>query len=519
MQFITTTPLFYVNAAPHMGSAYPTIAVDALTRYYRLCARAERVLMVTGSDEHGEKIATTAEKQGLQPQVHCDRIVDEFKLLWQKLDITYDRFIRTTDPRHERIVREFFQRVWDRGDIYKARYEGLYCVDCEEFKDPKDLLPENRCDIHRKPVVARSEENYFFALARYQEKLEDHFARHPDFVQPEVRRNEVLGWVKEGLRDFSISRAQVTWGIPIPTDPAQTVYVWFDALLGYVTALLEPQDEPTLENALSRGWPAQLHVIGKDILRFHAVYWPAMLLSAGLPLPERVFGHGYLTKDGLKMGKSLGNVLDPHQLVDRYGADAVRYYFLKTIEFGKDGDFAHKRFIDTLNADLANDLGNLLNRTLGLLRKNCNNLAPCVPVPEDNLLRLNVADMVGKAQMSYEALDFTRACEAALEIARTGNSYVALEEPWTLFKKDQREKAEQVLYTVLEAARIAAVILSPITPRLSARLYAQLGFSPEALAQVRWQAGTQWGGLPGGQQVAEAQPIFPRLEYNEEDAL
>ncbi len=487
-----------------MGSAYPTLAADALARYYRL--RGDEVLMITGCDEHGEKIALTAQERGLEPQALCDQIVGEFKALWEQLGIEPDRFIRTTDPRHTPIVQEFLARVWAKGDIYKADYEGLYCVGCEEFKDPKDLIDDQLCPLHRKPVVTRREENYFFALSNYQQALDTFFAANPGFVQPESRFNEVKGWVKEGLRDFSISRAAVQWGIPLPQDPTQTVYVWFDALLGYVTALLEPTEAPTLDQALTR-WPAQLHIIGKDILRFHAVYWPAMLMSAGVALPDKIFGHGHLTKDGLKMGKSLGNVLDPFDLVARYGTDAVRYYFLKGIEFGKDGDFALDRFVHTLNADLANDLGNLLNRTLALVRKNNQSLIP--PGEADNALRTAAEHQVPLAQTAYESLDFNGACEAALNIARAGNRYLDDQAPWSLFKKGDPQKALAVLANVLEAVRISAVLLSPITPSLSQRILSQLGC--DLNMPLRWED-TAWGGLVVGQPTGEPAPVFLRLD-------
>ncbi len=510
MRFIATTPLYYVNAAPHMGSAYPTLAVDALTRYYRL--QGAEVSMITGGDEHGEKIATTAEKRGLQPQQHCDELVAEFEQLWQALHIHYDRFIRTTDSRHAQIVKEFFARVWAKGDIYKAAYSGLYCIDCEEFKDPKDLVGDNLCAIHGKPVVLRQEENYFFALSKYQQALETYFAEHPDFVQPATRCNEVLGWVKDGLRDFSISRAHVQWGIPLPIDPAQTVYVWFDALLGYMTALLEPEDEATLAHVLARGWPADVHVIGKDILRFHAVYWPAMLLSADLPLPKKVFGHGFLTtKDGRKMGKSTGNVLNPYALLERYGLDAVRYYFLRGIEFGKDGDFSEERFVQTVNADLANDLGNLLNRTLGLLTKNCDNIIPEQAIATDHPLRVFTMTQVATVARAYEDLDFAGACEGTIAIAQLGNRYFNDQAPWSLFKKGERAEAEVVLYSVLELVRLCAILLAPVTPDLSERIYQQLGFAPASYQQLMWQD-TAWGGLPAGQTPRPAEPVFLRLE-------
>ncbi|GBG67705.1 hypothetical protein CBR_g833 [Chara braunii] len=368
--YMITTPLYYVNAPPHMGSAYPTIAADALARFQleeldpaeaiacdhqRL--RGKKVIFVTGTDEHGEKIAVSAASNNREPKEHVDLIAEDYRSLWKELDISYDRFVRTTDLRHRKIVEEFFQRVWNKGDIYRADYEGLYCVNCEEYKDEKELLEDNCCAIHRKPCLFRREDNYFFQLSNYQDALEKLYEENTNFVRPSFRKNEVLTWVKEGVKDFSISRA-VDWGIPVPVDPKQTIYVWFDALLGYVSSLLEGSDDTTLEAALQRGWPAQVHIIGKDILRFHAVYWPAMLLSAGLPLPKAVFGHGFLTKDGLKMGKSLGNTIEPLYLVGKYGADAVRYYFLKEIEFGKDGDFSEKRFVEIVNANLANNIDN-----------------------------------------------------------------------------------------------------------------------------------------------------------------
>ncbi|MEB3178146.1 MAG: methionine--tRNA ligase, partial [Nostocaceae cyanobacterium] len=325
--FAVTTPLYYVNALPHIGSAYTTMAADALTRFQRLQGRS--ALLITGTDEHGQKIQQSAEQQGQDPQSFCDQMSASFTSLWQKLNIKYDRFIRTTTDRHQVIVKEFFQRVWDKDDIYLGQQQGWYCVSCEEFKEERELLEGKRCPIHtNKQVEWRDEQNYFFRLSKYQEQLLELYRERPDFIQPESRRNEVLNFVKQGLQDFSISRVNLDWGFPVPTDPNHTLYVWFDALLGYVTALLEPEEEPTLENALAKWWPINLHLIGKDILRFHAVYWPAMLMSAEVPLPEKVFGHGFLTKDGQKMGKSLGNTLDPVELLDKYGADAVRYYFL-----------------------------------------------------------------------------------------------------------------------------------------------------------------------------------------------
>lgn len=521
-QFVITTPLYYVNALPHMGSAYPTIAADVLSRFHRL--RGESVLFITGTDEHGQKIQRSAESAGRDPQVHCDQIVAEFQALWQLLDIRFDRFIRTTDPRHEAIVKEFFQRVWEQGDIYLGQQKGWYCVACEEFKEERELLDDHRCSIHTTMAAEwRDESNYFFRLSKYQERLEKLYAENPNFIQPETRRNEVINFVSQGLQDFSISRVNVSWGIPVPPDPQHTLYVWFDALLGYITALLEADEEPTLENALARWWPANVHLIGKDILRFHAVYWPAMLMSAGVPLPDRVFGHGYLTKDGQKMGKSLGNVLDPFDLVKQYGLDAVRYYFLKEIEFGRDGDFNQTRFINILNADLANDLGNLLNRTLKMAHKYCD---ARVPTPLQDLWEGNAyvegAKTLGdRVSRGYEALAFSDACESILTVVRAGNKYIDEQAPWSLYKKGEHQAVEHILYTVLEAVRLSAYLLSPIIPTVSTAIYQQLGFSVDFADQVKtsqdipFEIHSRWGALSAGQALGNPQPVFQRIELLE----
>ncbi|AFY59510.1 methionine--tRNA ligase [Synechococcus sp. PCC 6312] len=515
-RFALTTPLYYVNDLPHIGSAYTTIAADVLARFYRL--QGTEVLLITGTDEHGQKIQRTAEKLDRSPQAHCDQIAAGFQDLWQKLDIHYDRFSRTTDPRHTQIVEEFFQRVWAKGDIYLGQQQGWYCVDCEEFKEERDLLPNKHCPIHiNRPVEWRDERNYFFRLSHYQDALLAHYQACPDFIQPTSRRNEVLSFVGRGLQDFSISRVNMNWGFPIPVDPSHTIYVWFDALLGYVTALLEPDQAPTLENALAKWWPINLHLIGKDILRFHAVYWPAMLMSAGFPLPHRVFGHGFLTKDGQKMGKSLGNTLNPYELIANFGADAVRYYFMKEIEFGRDGDYAETRFINTVNADLANDLGNLLNRTLKMAGKYCQ-----AKVPEINVVSLSPEHPLviwGKTagetvNNAYGDLNFTLVCQTALNLARTGNKYLDDQAPWSLYKKGALEQVAEILYTVLEAVRLAAYLLAPIIPNTASKIYQQLGYSidfnhPETLHYL--ESHQTWGILRPGQALAPPEPVFQKL--------
>ncbi|KAI3995065.1 hypothetical protein MKX01_020837 [Papaver californicum] len=516
--FILTTPLYYVNAPPHMGSAYTTIAADAIARFQRLLGK--KVTFITGTDEHGEKIATAAAASGSSPIEHCNNISQAYKFLWKDLDIAYDKFIRTTDSSHEEIVKQFYARVLASGDIYRADYEGLYCVGCEEYKDEKEVLENNCCPMHLKPCEARKEDNYFFALSKYQKSLEEVLAHNPDFVQPSYRLNEVQSWVKSGLRDFSISRASVDWGIPVPSDEKQTIYVWFDALLGYVSALSQEQEKPTLQHAISSGWPASLHLIGKDILRFHAVYWPAMLMSAGLSLPKMVFGHGFLTKDGMKMGKSLGNTLEPNDLVLRFGSDAVRYFFLRQVELGNDGDYSEERFVNIVNAHLANTIGNLLNRTLGLLKKNCNStlIVDSVTAAEGSALKGTVEKLVETSKDHYENLSLSLACEAVLEIGNAGNLYMDERAPWSLFKKggDASEAAAKDLVLILEVVRIIAVALAPVTPSLSSRIYSQLGYTNDQFEAITW-SDTRWGGLKGGQVMAQAIPIFARIEITTEE--
>ncbi len=519
-KFSVTTPLYYVNDLPHIGSAYTTIAADVIARFQRLCGKS--VLLITGTDEHGQKIQRTAESLGRSPQAHSDEIAAGFVTLWQQLNIQYDRFSRTTVPRHKAIVDEFFQRVWDKGDIYLSQQQGWYCVSCEEFKEERELLEGHRCAIHiNKEAEWRDEQNYFFRLSRYQTQLEVLYQKRPDFIQPESRRNEVLNFVAQGLQDFSISRVNVDWGFPVPVDPSQTLYVWFDALLGYVTALLDPDSEPTLENALSKWWPINLHLIGKDILRFHAVYWPAMLMSAELPLPGRVFGHGFLTKDGQKMGKSLGNTLDPVALVNRYGADAVRYYFLKEIEFGKDGDFNETRFINILNADLANDLGNLLNRTLNMVDKYCDYKIPNYSAEEfkaNHPLKALGLSLGEQVRQAYKALAFNQACDAVLTLVRASNKFIDEQAPWKMYKQGQQKVVEQVLYAVLESVRLAAYLLSPIIPDIASEIYKQLGFvinfndKTQISVAAPFTTHAAWGILSDKQKLGKCRPIFQRLE-------
>jgi methionyl-tRNA synthetase len=528
--FTVTTPLYYVNDIPHIGHAYTTMAADTIARWHRL--KHHDVLLITGTDEHGQKIERTAIAAGVDPQVHCDRIVERFDSLWSKLNIQYDRFSRTTAPNHQIIVKEFFQRVWESGDIYKGTQQGWYCVSCEEFKEERDLLTDKHCPLHpSKQVEWRDESNYFFRLSKYQQQLEALYAEHPDFILPNSRRNEVLKFVAQGLQDFSISRVNVDWGIPLPADPQQTIYVWFDALLGYMTALLDPDVEPSLDNALHQRWPINLHLIGKDILRFHAVYWPAMLMSAGLPIPDRVFAHGYFTKDGKKISKSEGNAIDPIDLVDRYGAESLRYYFLKEIEFGQDGDFNETRFVEIVNADLANSLGNLVNRTLGMAKKYCQGQVPncnAEDISPENPLKILGQELGSKVNLAYNNLAFRDACETILTLVRSSNKYIDDLAPWALFKQDKHAELAQVLYAVLESARLSAYLLSPIIPKISTDIYRQLGLeidfdlicgnnistlNADALElPADWEQHQKWGILKADSLLGEPHPIFAKLE-------
>ncbi|MFM7314157.1 MAG: methionine--tRNA ligase [Cyanobium sp.] len=516
-----TTPLYYVNDRPHLGSAYTTLACDALARFWRL--QGESVLFITGCDEHGQKIQRTAEAAGLTPQAHCDAVSAQYRELWQRWRISHDRLIRTTDPRHRAIVEQFFRRVEANGDIVEGRQQGWYCVACEEFKDDPHEAQHPECPTHRRPLEWRDERNLFFRLSRYQEPIEA-LIRQPGFIQPASRRREVENFVRQGLRDFSISRINLPWGIPVPGHDGHTFYVWFDALLGYITALLAEGDVPDLETALSRGWPATVHVIGKDILRFHAVYWPAMLLSAGLELPERVFGHGFLTREGQKMGKSLGNVLDPVVLLERCGTDAVRWYLLRDIPFGDDGDFQQQRFQDLVNNDLANTIGNLLNRTASMARKWFDGAVPPPGTASDPHSQLATACLRSLRTYldGFEQLDFRSACESVLQLATEANGFLNDRAPWKRMKQEGQEQVVAAdLYAVLETCRWIGLLLAPLLPELSTRILPQLGettldsvHAPEGNSPSPWRSSLSWGRLEAGRPLPEPSPVMQRLELD-----
>ncbi len=506
--FYITSPLYYVNDVPHVGSAYTTIACDTIARYKRL--RGFDVCFLTGTDEHGQKIAKAAKAENKSPQEHCDFISDKFKELWNLLNIKYEIFSRTTSNKHEKIVQDFFNRVYKNGDIYEADYEGLYCEGCEDFKSEKDLTEDKLCPIHKQKAQEYKEKNYFFALSKYEKQLVDHFEKNPDFIQPSYRKNEVLGWVKEGLRDFPISRQSVSWGIPIPNETKQTIYVWFDALLGYISGLLNDTDSPTIESATKKYWPCSIHIIGKDILRFHAVYWPCMLMSAGLPLPQKVFGHGFLTKDGEKMGKTTGNIIDPYELVREFGADAVRFFFLREIGFGKDGDYSRTNFINRINSDLANNLGNLLNRTLNLAHKNYNSVIEC---PEnDNYLGLkdSAITTIEAYKNHMDNLELKEALDVVWQLIDKTNKAFNDKAPWKLIKNNEMEDAKSCLYETLMVLWNITILINPFIPETSIKIYNQLGFNNLDMYNEWEKLG--WKSKEKSFNLNEAKPVFPRIE-------
>jgi methionyl-tRNA synthetase len=504
-----TTPLYYVNDKPHIGSVYTTLAVDTLARFKRLSG--EQVMFITGCDEHGQKIQQTAESAGIEPQQHCDEISSTFASTWSQWQISNDRFIRTTDPRHQSIVEEFFARVEANGDIVEGRQQGWYCVACEEYKDDPADAQSPHCPIHQKPLEWRDEANLFFKLSRYQDAIEK-LITTDGFIRPTSRRREVENFVANGLRDFSISRRNVSWGLPVPGHEGHTFYVWFDALLGYITALLDRNEPASLNNALANGWPAQLHVIGKDILRFHAVYWPAMCLSAGIKLPQAVFGHGFLTREGQKMGKSMGNSIDPARLLDLCGRDAVRWYLLRDIQFGDDGDIQQQRLIDLVNNDLANTIGNLVNRSISMARKWFNGVPAIVePLAVDHPLRLAAEQAIEGASSHYQELRFHCVAEQALQIAIAANGYLSDQAPWKAIKEpENRDQVAADLYAVLEASRLVGMLLQPLLPEFSENLLQQLK-APSG----EWSDLLQWGLLAPSNLDAPT-PLLQRLELEDQ---
>ncbi|HEV2310032.1 MAG TPA: methionine--tRNA ligase [Acidimicrobiia bacterium] len=499
--FYVTTPIYYVNDAPHIGHAYPTVAADALARWRRLWG--DDVVFLTGTDEHGLKVARAAAEQGVTPREWADRTSERYRDAWRLLDITNTDFIRTTEPRHYEAVQQFLQRVYDNGFIELGTYEGLYCVACEAYYT-EDELVDGLCPIHARPVERVTEQNYFFALSRFADQLLEHYAEHPEAVQPEVRRNEVLGFIKGGLRDFSMSRTSIDWGIPLPWDPSHVTYVWFDALFNYCSAIGYGADRAQFE----RFWPVDYHIIGKDILRFHAVYWPAMLLAAGEAPPKAVFAHGFLLIGGEKMSKTGLNQIAPADLVEDFGSDGFRYHFLADQRFGPDGDFSYEAMLARYNADLANNFGNLANRVLNMTASYCDGVAP--DARADGPLVAAAAAALEGMTVGMARLDFAAGLAAVWDLIRAANAYLEAEEPWRLHKTDVAATAA-VLGDCLEALRVIALLASPAIPRASAALWRRLGL-PGTPEDERLPEGAAWGRGPAGTTLDKGQPLFPRLE-------
>jgi len=506
--FYITTPIYYPNDVPHIGHAYTSVAADFLARYHRL--RGDEVFHLTGTDEHGLKLQRAAEAAGEDPRDWVDEMEPRWREVWARLDIAYDDYIRTTEPRHEKAVKELLQTVHDNGrdDIYLGTYEGLYCVSCELYYT-EDQLVDGRCPIHGIPVEAMREENYFFRLSAYGDRLLRHYEANPKAVQPEVRRNEVLSVIRGGLQDFSISRTSFQWGIPLPWDPAHVNYVWFDALTNYITAAGYGSDP----ERFARVWPANIHMIGKDILRQHAIYWPAMLMAADIETPEQVWAHGFLTVGGHKMSKTNATGIHPFELVDRFGVDAYRFYFIREIQFGQDGSFSLESMNDRYHADLANGLGNLASRVLAMLGSYYDGLVPEVPATamEGDLPAL-VKDVSGRYDSLMLDVALTPALAAVWELVGRANLYLVERAPWRLAKDPKsRDELSGVLYGAAEILRILAVLLSPIMPGAADRLWKQLGIS-EPLAVQRIPEAAEWGRLTSGTKTTKGEPLFPRLD-------
>ena len=506
--FFITTPIYYANDVPHIGHSYTEVASDFIARYRRL--RGDDVFYLTGTDEHGLKVARAAEENGVSPRQWTDSLEPRWREVWERLDISYDDYIRTTEPRHYESVAKILQAVYDNGrdDIYKGTYEGLYCVACEAYYNEDDLIDGN-CPIHGTPVEQMREENYFFRLSAYADRLLEHYAAHPSAVEPEQRRNEVLGLIKGGLQDFSISRTTFDWGVPLPWDPEHVTYVWFDALTNYITAAGYANDPERFE----RAWPANVHMIGKDIVRFHAVYWPAMLMAADLDPPTQVWAHGYLTVGGKKMSKTNLTGIHPFELLDHFGVDSYRYYFMREISFGQDGNFSWESMTERHNADLANGLGNLASRVLAMLASYFDGLVPepVTPSAESDLPAV-IDDALGRYDELMLAVQLQPALVAVWDIVARANHYLVEKEPWKLAKDSaNREELGSVLYAAAETLRLLAIAIAPIMPAAAAKLWSQLGIE-QPLEDQRLPAAGAWGGLDAGTTTTKGESLFPRLE-------
>jgi methionyl-tRNA synthetase len=493
-----TTPIYYVNDAPHIGTAYTTVTADALARWHRLLG--DDTFFLTGTDEHGLKIQRAAEANGLTPIEQADRTSERFRETWKMLDISNDDFIRTTEPRHYAAVAALMQAAYDNGYITLGTYQGLYCVSCEAYYVEADL-DDGLCPIHHRPVELLEEQNYFFKLSEFEDRLLEWFDSRPDVVIPEIRRNEALGLIKGGLRDISISRTSITWGIPVPWDPAHVFYVWYDALINYATAVGYGSDPERFD----AWWPALHHLVGKDILRFHAVYWPALLMAAGLDPPQQIAVHGFLLVGGEKMSKTALNQITPAELVPIFGVDGFRYHFLRDQAFGPDGDFSLEGMVSRYNADLANNLGNLLARVSTVVSRKCGGIGPA-PDPDSALGPVAAAVYAATAD-AWARVAPSEALEATWRLVRETNAALEVAEPW---KMDPGPALDAVLGDALEALRILAVLAQPALPRASKEIWRRIGLTG-TVAEQRLPGAAVWGGYPGGVPVLVGDPLFPRL--------
>jgi methionyl-tRNA synthetase len=504
--FYVTTPIYYVNAEPHLGHAYTTIAADVLARHMR--QRGDDVFFLTGTDEHGEPVTQAAEKQGITPRELGDRYAVRFKELAAKVNVTNDFFIRTTDPEHHEVVAKVVQRIHDNGHVYEGTYEGWYCPRCADFKTDSELEDGNRCPIHKIVLEREKEDNWFFRLSAFQEPLERLYAERPGFVWPENRYNEALSFIKGGLRDVSLSRARLKWGVPVPWDPSQVIYVWIDALLNYYSALSYAREG---EDLTERFWPADVHLIGKDILKFHAVIWPAMLMAADIEVPRRVGIHGFLLLGEHKMSKSLGNVIDPFQVVDVYGADALRFYVLREVRFGQDGEVSPEGFESRYNSELANEYGNLASRTLAMVARYRDGVVPESDPPTELAPEF---EGLGQAVSGLiDELDLSGALDELWRRVKRLNGYAQEEQPWVL-AKDEAEagRLDAVLYGLAEGLRVVSVLLHPFLPDSAGKLLAALGREDRSLATATF------GAVGGGARIGELGQLFPKVEPTEASA-
>lgn len=509
--FYLTTAIDYVNSIPHIGTAYEKIGADVLARFMRM--EGHQVHFQMGNDEHSTNVLKAAKEKNLAPKVYCDEMREKFTEIWQKLGISCDDFIQTSEPRHHKATQRFFEAILKTGDIFEGEYEGWYCESCEAFYTEKDLV-DGHCPHHKQKPTWLKERNFFFKLSKYQQPLLDYIAAHPEFILPEIRRNEIVSLIKSGLQDISVSRSGFEWGIPLPNDSKHVVYVWFDALINYLTAVGYGADEARFKE----WWPAQVHIIGKDITRFHCVIWPAMLMSAGLKLPETVFGHGFVYLKGEKMSKSLGNVVTPMDVINAYSPDALRYYLLRSSSFGSDGNFTWDDFIKRYNADLANDLGNVLNRSLGMAKKYFNGLISKGEAAEGDKTLILQAGETGKKVR--QALDYKRgdleyhlALEAIWDLIAATDKYIDSSAPWTLKKEGKEERLKQVLYNVFNSLRLIGMWIHPFMPFTSENFYTQLQLPfPKSFAE-----GAPWTAFPEQHQLGEASPLFPRIETKDEN--